>query len=73
MNTLVKVIETGELLSVWSDNTDEKTYSCLPIESARTVGRDEECSWIGDLVELKYDEVKIFTYDDLTLEIMSEK
>lgn len=32
MTTLVVVKATGKLLKVWSDNTDERTYTCIEVD-----------------------------------------
>ncbi len=60
--TTVRINQTGELLTVWSDNIDEQTYSCLPIEIEKTRNMyDESCMWIGDLVEFPYKDVTVLS------------
>lgn len=62
----VKVLKTGEIWNVWSDNTEERTYSCLPedIGMPSSFINDESCSWLSYLEDFYYDDVEEFGSED---------
>lgn len=50
MATIVKIKESGKLMKVWSDNTDEQTYTCLEL--------DGDIMW-NIPTDYRYDEVEV--------------
>ena len=50
MATIVKIKESGKMMKVWSDNTEEQTYTCLEL--------DGDIMW--DIpTDYRYDEVEV--------------